>query len=131
MRIAHLAIWCLDIEKTRSFYERYFGAKAGKKYVNAKKQFVSYFLEFDESNTRLELMHKPNMAEIPLSTNVQHIGLAHLAFNAGSRENVESVTKKLRDDGFYIAGEPRITGDGYYESIVLDPEGNIVEICDK
>ena len=27
-----------------------------------------------------------------------------------------------------IEGEPRTTGDGYYESVVLDPEGNRIEI---
>jgi lactoylglutathione lyase len=31
-------------------------------------------------------------------------------------------------DGFQVVGQPRLTGDGYYEAVVLDPEGNVVEI---
>ncbi len=131
MRIAHIAIWCKDIERTKTFYEKYFQAKAGNKYINNIKQFESYFLEFENTDTKIELMHKPNITELPVSTNVQHLGLAHVAFGTKNREQVESLTQKLREDGYYIAGEPRVTGDGYYESIVLDPEGNIVEICNK
>ena len=36
--------------------------------------------------------------------------------------------EQFRSDGYKIVGEPRITGDGYYEGAVLDPEGNIVEM---
>lgn len=131
MKIAHIAIWCKDLEKMKNFYEKYFHAIAGVKYINKAKQFESYFLKFENSETRIELMHKPNIIELPVSTNVQHLGLAHLAFCAGSVDQVEKLTLRLREDGFYIAGDPRKTGDGYYESIVLDPEGNIIEICDR
>lgn len=130
MKISHIAIWCNDLEKERDFYEKYFKAQSGAKYVNKAKQFESYFLEF-ESGARLELMHKPNVAGLPISTNVLHLGLAHLAFAAKSREEVDVMTENLRAGGCYIAGEPRITGDGYYESIILDPEGNLIEICFK
>lgn len=131
MKITHIAAWCKDLDKMKNFYEKYFHGKPGEKYVNKAKQFESYFLRFDNSETRLELMHKPNIVELPISTNVQHLGIAHLAFCAGSVENVDKLTNRLREDGFYIAGEPRTTGDGCYESIVLDPEGNIIEICDR
>ena len=55
-------------------------------------------------------------------------GLAHFAISAGGRENVDVLTERLRRDGYRILGEPRTTGDGYYESAVSDPEGNRVEI---
>lgn len=32
------------------------------------------------------------------------------------------------DGPLALFGEPRTTGDGYYESVVLDPEGNYLEI---
>jgi lactoylglutathione lyase len=60
--------------------------------------------------------------------NPSRIGLAHFAFSTGSREAVNELTAHLRADGYTIVGEPRTTGDGYYESIVLDPEKNFVEI---
>ncbi|HAO26646.1 MAG TPA: glyoxalase, partial [Chryseobacterium indologenes] len=50
------------------------------------------------------------------------------AFSAGSKEKVDDLTNLLRQDGYTIAGEPRTTGDGYYESVILDPENNIIEI---
>ena len=55
MKIEHIAIWVKDLEKMRSFYETYFSAKAGEKYINTKKDFHSYFLSF-ESGARQELM---------------------------------------------------------------------------
>lgn len=130
MKIAHIAIWCKDLEIMKNFYVKYFQATTGKKYNNKTKMFESYFLDF-KSGSRLELMHRPNVPEVPLSCNIQHLGLIHIAFGTGSKENVLYLTEELRKDGFVIAGEPRVTGDGYYESVVIDPEGNIIEICDQ
>ncbi|WP_455783205.1 VOC family protein, partial [Coprobacter fastidiosus] len=55
-------------------------------------------------------------------------GLAHLSITIGSKKDVDSLTERLRTDGYTIAGEPRTSGDGYYESAVLDPEGNYIEL---
>jgi len=126
MKIEHLAIWVTDIEEMRSFYEKYFNAKAGEKYVNTKKNFTSYFLSFLEG-TRLELMHKPEIAAVQKQGN-NRLGIIHFAISIGSKDKVDSLTEGLRKDGFEIVGEPRTTGDGYYESVVLDPEGNQIEI---
>jgi lactoylglutathione lyase len=41
---------------------------------------------------------------------------------------VDDLTEQLRDSGYKIIGEPRTTGDGYYESVVLDRENNTIEI---
>ncbi len=125
MRIEHLAIWAKDIEILRSFYGQYFGGKAGERYFNPTKNFQSYFLAF-ENGCRLELMQRP---EIPDNQNAAEVtGLAHFAVSVGSEEAVNVLTETLRSDGHRIVGEPRWTGDGYYESVVLDPEGNRVEI---
>lgn len=126
MKIEHVAIWVSNLEEMRSFYEHYFNAKAGEKYVNLKKNFTSYFLSFTEG-TRLELMHKP---EIKADQNhgAERLGFIHFAMSVGSKEKVNNLTELLRKDGYEIVGEPRTTGDGYYESVVLDPEGNRIEI---
>lgn len=125
MRIEHIAIWVADLEGMRVFYERYFNAISGEKYHNATKQFTSYFLSFTDG-ARLEIMHKPTIVEA--SDNALDTGFIHFAMSVGSKEQVNILTEKLRADGFTIAGEPRTTGDGYYESVVLDPEGNQIEI---
>ncbi len=127
MRIEHLAIWAHDLERLKHFYESYFGVTANEKYVNPKKQFESYFLSF-ESGARLEIMKRPDIPANQNDVHQQYLGLIHFAVSVGSKEKVGALTKKLADDGFEIVGKPRTTGDGYYESVVLDPEGNRIEI---
>ena len=55
-------------------------------------------------------------------------GYAHIALSLGTKEAVDELTEKMRENGTVIAGEPRTTGDGYYESVVEDPEGNLIEL---
>ena len=127
MKIEHLAIWVKDLEEMKAFYEKYFCAKAGEKYHNPNKNFSSYFLSFNDG-CRLELMYKP---EIPVNKNNvhdQYQGLIHFAISVGSVAGVNRLTEDLRSAGYSIVGEPRTTGDGYYESVVLDPENNRIEI---
>lgn len=125
MHIEHIAIWTRQLEALKTFYETYFGAQANQKYTNPKKQFESYFLTF-KNGARLEIMQIPAVSD--RQTTAPTLGYAHLAFSVGSRQEVDRLTGQLRADGFIIEGPPRVTGDGYYESIVLDPEGNRIEI---
>src|SRR5690349_13092648 len=127
MKIEHLAIWVRDIEKLRSFYETYFKARAGEKYVNPQKNFESYFLSFD-TGPRLELMKMPSIPQNQNDIHQQYLGIIHFAISVGTKESVDALTDRLRNDGYEIVGEPRTTGDGYYESVILDPEGNRIEI---
>lgn len=122
-----MALWVKDLEEVKSFYIRYFGMESSEKYINAKKQYSSYFLSFPGSETRLEIMNRPDIAEHQGNKGKTH-GLAHISISVGSRERVQMLTKQIQKDGFPLVGEPRITGDGYFESVVLDPEGNLVEI---
>ena len=127
MKIEHLAIWVRDIEKMKNFYEQYFEGKSNNLYVNPNKNFQSYFISF-ENGCRLELMNKPEIVSKLNDEYEQNIGLIHFAISVGSKEKVNQLTEKLREDGYEIIGEPRTTGDGYYESIVFDPEQNRIEI---
>ena len=125
--IGHIAIWVDDLEKMRLFYQTYFGVKASTIYMNKNKGFTSYFLTFKEKETRMELMHKESGIG-SLQERGWVKGLAHFAISVGSKEMVDQITEQLRTDHYQVTGEPRITGDGYYESVVLDPEGNHIEI---
>jgi hypothetical protein len=40
---------------------------------------------------------------------------------------VEALTERLRADGYRILSEPRLTGDGFYESSVADPVEIVAE----
>lgn len=127
MKIDHLAIWVDDLEKMREFYLTYFDVTSNEKYTNVKKGFTSYFLDFGEGKTRIELMNMNNITDEPNKRGFIK-GIAHFAISVGSKEAVNALTERLRSDNYTIESEPRTTGDGYYESVVLDPEGNYVEI---
>lgn len=127
MRIEHIALWTPDLERAKDFYTRYFQGVAGEKYINPRTSFQSYFLRF-ASGARLEIMNKTTDPQIPGDSEKNLSGLAHFAFAVGSRERVDQLAERLRADGYQIVGQPRTTGDGYYESVVLDPDGNRVEI---
>ena len=128
MKIEHIAIWVSDLEKVKAFYTKYFQMSCNDMYVNEKKQFSSYFLSF-EGGARIEIMHRHDIGE-RRDDRGSTIGITHFAISVGSKELVDELTEKIRSGGFKIAGEPRTTGDGYYESVVADPEGNLVEITD-
>jgi lactoylglutathione lyase len=127
MRIEHVAIWTHDLERLRNFYETYFDGRANAKYVNSRRQFESYFLTFADG-ARLELMQMPTIPPSQNDIDRQFTGYIHMAFSIGSREAVDALTDRLRRDGCRILDGPRTTGDGYYESVVLDPDGNRIEI---
>jgi lactoylglutathione lyase len=126
MKIEHMAIWTVDVERLRLFYEKYFGATSNTKYVNTAKQFESYFLSF-HAGARLEIMHSPRIPQHS-EQDLQWNGYAHIAFSVGSRERVDALTRQLQEDGYRLLDGPRVTGDGYYESSFLDPDGNRIEI---
>ncbi len=128
MKIEHVAIWVNDLESMRSFYQTYFNMQCSKKYQNSDKGFSSYFLSFD-SGARLEIMKKEDIINETKNKGITN-GLTHLAISVGSKEAVDACTDCLRRDAFTIYGEPRTTGDGYYESVILDPEGNHIEITE-
>ena len=127
MKLEHLAIWVQDLEIMRTFYQTYFAAGCSEKYLNPKTQFASYFISFGENGARIELMMRPGI-EVTQYKRGFNTGLAHLAISVGGREKVDDLTERLRGDHYSILSEPRTTGDGYYESAVLDPEGNYIEI---
>ena len=124
MRIAHLAVWTQNLEEMRDFYTNYFGGQSNEKYVNKSKGFESYFLSF-EGEATLEIMRRKDVTE---TVKVESIGFCHLAFYVKDKAELLQMTERFRKDGFGIVGEPRLTGDGFFESVVLDPDGNRIEL---
>ena len=129
MKIEHIALWTEDLERSRSFYMEFFGAKSNEKYVNVEKGFSSYFLTFD-TGCRLEIMNMSGKVKYEDNREERFTGISHLAISVGSKQKVDELTRALSDKGFIVASNPRETGDGYYESVVLDPEGNRIEITE-
>jgi lactoylglutathione lyase len=127
MKINHIALYVNDLENMKLFYEKYFNAKPNKLYYNQKTGLKTYFLEFN-GECRIEIMAKENLNNIKKEIN--NVGYIHLALNTGSKDKVNEITKQLENDGYKILSYPRTTGDGYYESCIIDPENNIIEIVE-
>lgn len=125
MRIEHIAMYVRDLEKARDFFVSFLEGKPNEGYHNVKTGFRSYFISF-EDGCRLELMQHPDM--IDGEKNLRRTGFVHVAFSLGSKERVDALTARLRDDGYPVLSGPRITGDGYYESCILSLEDNQIEL---
>ena len=124
MYIDHIAIWTNDLERLKDFYLRHFDCKVSDKYDNIKNKFSSYFLSFQDG-ARIEIMKRYDINEM---LNKERIGLAHFAIVVGTKDEVDKFTKSLEQSGVIIYSYPRTTGDGYYESIILDPDNNKIEL---
>lgn len=124
IKINHIAIWTSNLEKMKDFYVNFFSGIASKKYINPVKNFESYFIEF-QSGARIELMKNPNNHK---TAEQNCIGYSHIAISVGSQEEVNRFSEMVPRYGLSIISGPRVTGDGYYESVICDPEGNLIEI---
>lgn len=127
MSLHHVAIWTDHLEPLRAFYETYFLARSGPKYTNPNTGFESYFLLWD-TGAKIEIMTRPGIPQTRNDPLAQFTGLIHIALSVGSNDAVDELTTRLERDGYRVVSAPRTTGDGYYESVVLDPDGNRVEI---
>ncbi|HNW95561.1 MAG TPA: VOC family protein [Anaerolineaceae bacterium] len=125
MQLTHTALYVRDLEAMKDFYIRCFDAQASQKYHNRKTGLQTYFLSFG-AGARLELMTRPDLSERDGAA--QTYGYAHIAFQVGSREAVDELTCTLAGVGCLVLSRPRITGDGYYEASLQDPEGNLLEL---
>jgi lactoylglutathione lyase len=127
VRIEHVALWTDDIERLAGFYAEYLGANVGPLYANPAKGYESRFLSFG-SGARIELMRTSRLEPVRHERGAQRMGLTHLAISLGAEARVDELTRLLREEGFAVLDGPRRTGDGYYESVVLDPDGNRLEL---
>ena len=126
MKIEHVALWTNDLERMKNFYIEFFKGKSNEKYTNPNTGFSSYFISFD-NDSRLEIMSNINN-QVNQDAVLSNIGYAHIAISVGSKEIVDILTNRISDKGYIVISQPRTTGDGYYESIILDPDGNRIEI---
>ncbi|GEQ48632.1 VOC family protein [Tetragenococcus koreensis] len=123
MKLEHIAIWVKDIEKMKAFYEKYFNVSSTDLYHNKKTGFSSYFLTFEEGS-RIELTTKQHLS----NRIAESLGYAHIAIAVGGKTAVDTFAEKFVQDGFPLLNGPRTTGDGYYEAVIQDPEGNLIEL---
>jgi lactoylglutathione lyase len=131
MKLEHIAIWTDNIELLRNYYVSFFEGQSNEMYINPKTQFQSYFISF-ESGARLEIMSMPNIPENTNDTiNAQHKGIIHIAFSVATKQEVDAKAALLQANGFELLNGPRVTGDGYYEFVTLDPDMNRLEVITR
>lgn len=123
MYINHIAILVKDLEGMKKFYEEYFNTTSSELYYNQKTQFKSYFLTF-QSGARLELTNK----KFNVGNSTDSLGYTHIAITVGDKKAVDLLAKKLMEVNYPLLNGPRTTGDGYYEAVIQDPEGNLIEL---
>ena len=126
MRIDHIALFCRDLEQMRQFFIDYFEATSNEQYHNLRTGLRTYILTFPNGSTRLELMQRPDTVDVDPSK--PNIGFIHMSLALGSKAAVDAKTQELHDVGYQVKSGPRTTGDGYYESCILGPEGIQIEI---
>jgi lactoylglutathione lyase len=119
IRIEHVAIWVRDLEGMRQFYVATLGAKSGALYRNSRTGFRSIFVSLGDG-ARVELMSQSGRIEG--RSEPCGFGYAHLALRLGTRTAVDETVAVV------VLSRPRVTGDGYYEAVLADPEGNRIEL---
>lgn len=126
MRIDHIALYCIDLEGMKRFFETHFGCTANNLYHNPRTGLRTYILSFPDGGARLEIMARP---EVPaFTTEIFRSGFIHMSVALGSREAVDAKTMELQKAGYECMSGPRTTGDGYYESCISGPEGILIEL---
>ena len=126
IKIDHIALYCIDIEAMKSFFINHFECHSNDMYHNPRTGLKTYILTFPEGGNRLEIMSHPKVNEI--SAGLYKAGYIHLSIAVGSREGVVEKTGELTAAGYECFSGPRVTGDGYFESCIIGPEGIILEI---
>ncbi|CAB1210987.1 VOC family protein [Serratia liquefaciens] len=125
MKIAHVALWTRDIDAQVTFWQRYFDGVAGEQYVSRNRPgFVSRFVSLAAGPT-LEIMSLPDLLSAGQAS--ERVGWAHIALSVGEESRVDQLAQRAQQEGILQAA-PRWTGDGFYEAIIRDPDGNAIEI---
>jgi lactoylglutathione lyase len=124
MKLSHVALWTHDLDRMTQFWTMMFDAVAGATYSSQRRPgFTSCFLKLADGAS-LEIMQGPWItAEHPL----ERSGYAHIAIDLGSEEAVRNMAARATALGI-LESPPRLTGDGYFEAVLTDPDGNLIEI---
>ena len=107
MKLAHVALWCRDLDRATAFWVEHFGAQAGERYASTRRPgFVSRFVRFDEGAT-LELMSIPGLeahaaqaVERPGPPTLPQSVTSKMLFDHEQALHLESDTRHTRPEPF-------------------------------
>ncbi len=125
MNIAHVALWTRNLDAQVHFWQTVFGGQRNERYLSKNRPgFESHFITLSDGPT-IELMTVPDLPDRP--SHPEFVGWAHIALNVGSRADVDRMAEQARLSNMLLSA-PRMTGDGYYEAVIADPDGNRIEL---
>jgi lactoylglutathione lyase len=124
MRIAHVALWTADLDGLCRFWAETFGAVVGDLYESARRPGFSSRFVYLKDGPSIEVMQGPWITQEVLQ---ERQGYAHLALSLGSRKAVDAMAARAAASGILLS-PARMTGDGVYEAVLRDPDGNLIEI---
>lgn len=125
MKIAHVALWTRHLEVQQQFWREWFNADNNARYQSRNRPgFASFFMQLKQGAT-IELMTLPDLAEGQPGREVT--GWAHIAISVDDEQQVDKMAARAAEKGILVAS-PRRTGDGFYEAILRDPDGNLIEL---
>ncbi|VTP16056.1 putative lyase [Phytobacter ursingii] len=125
MKIAHVALWTRNLDAQVAFWQDVFGGQRNERYLSKNRPgFASHFISLTEGPT-IELMALPVLDDAP--ANPEFVGWAHIAISVGSVKDVEAMAQKAQANGRLLS-PARWTGDGFYEAVIADPDGNRIEL---
>ncbi|MCY1289087.1 Glyoxalase/Bleomycin resistance protein/Dioxygenase superfamily protein [compost metagenome] len=126
MTITHVALWTHDLDKIAGFWSAFFGAEVGDVYESRRRPgFRSRFLTLGKGPA-IEIMEGPWVAPGD-PAELERAGFAHVALSLGSEQSVDAIAVRAEAEGILVA-KARWTGDGFYEAVLRDPDGNLIEI---
>jgi glyoxylase I family protein len=124
-RVHHIAIICLDYERSKHFYSKILGLKIVREVY--REQRNSYKLDLEAGDEyQVELFSFPDPAKRP--SRPEAAGLRHLAFEV---DNVDEAIGYIKDAGITV--EPirvdEFTGKRF--TFFADPDGLPIEFYEK
>ena len=126
MQVAHIALWTNNLEQAAAFWQEHFNATVGEAYHSKRREgFISHFVTLAHGPA-LELMTLPGLVDKPPRED-NRTGWAHIAISLGSVEAVDKMVAALEPTGALVHAA-RWTGDGFYEAVIADRDGNLIEI---
>ncbi|MBN1499819.1 MAG: VOC family protein [Spirochaetes bacterium] len=123
MKLHHTAFWTGDLERLENFYIKYFGGKV--LFRHSINDFKCTFMEIAGS-FKIEIMTRTDISGHAAD---ERIGYSHLSIEVESREKVNELTDFFMKENVKILKNREQYDDGFYESSVCDPDGNIIELA--
>jgi len=124
-RLEHVALVTNALERLRDFYEQ-LGAMASPPWTDPSTGLRSCFL--DLCGIRLELLEQPG-GRPGAHPDARVSRVVRLGLALGSADAVDEISGVVAAAGHRVVEPPHRTDElGRYESVVLDPDGNVLRL---